>query len=169
MDLAEARDLLTHRRCTLHEHAAAASYLSSYYAHEGKHLLRPVDLTKDAVAAGPFREGIGEIRADIRQARQPHNIGKIGGGDFPAGAELVMKLPGPVTAYFIAADAYGNACVYAYASIDKKIDPGTAITGSRFVKDARQRAAAEQARNKHWAAGVASFWAQQKQKTAARA
>lgn len=35
-----------------------------------------------------------------------------------AGAKLVQRLPGPVTAYFIAADGNGNACLYQTVDAD---------------------------------------------------
>jgi hypothetical protein len=129
---------------------------------------RRVGPTRDA--ATTFVEGERAVREDYRQARLLHNIGKGGGGDFPAGAELVMKLPGPASAYFIAADGDGTACLYRASDVDGRLDPGRTVTGGpSFIADARERVRREQARNKQWAAGIARFWQQQNQKTTAHA
>jgi uncharacterized protein len=42
----------------------------------------------------------------------------------PAGATLVAKLPGPTSAYFIAADGDGTACLYRSSDIEGVLDPG---------------------------------------------
>jgi hypothetical protein len=171
MDLAEARAILKNPNAsTLHESAAAASYLSSYYAHEGKHLCRPVDLTKDVAPA--FTEGGAAVREDLRQSyaaghgeRTP--MGRNPGGK--VGPEIVAVLEGPITQYDLMTDERGRAVLVRHANVSGVLDPGRTVNGSRFVKDARQRVAAEQKRNKEWAAGIASFWAQkqkQQQKTA---
>jgi hypothetical protein len=48
MTLSEAVRSLKTRKCTMHEHAAAAAFVHSYYTTEGRHLLRP--FTPRAVA-----------------------------------------------------------------------------------------------------------------------
>ena len=42
MNLAEATRILRTRDGDMHQHAAAATFVSSYYAHEGRSKLRPV-------------------------------------------------------------------------------------------------------------------------------
>jgi hypothetical protein len=116
---------------------------------------------KDQSTGG--REGGGGARADYIESKRPQNIGKSGGGDYPSGAALVMRLPGPVSAYFIAADGDGAACVYRSSDVDGALDPGRALKGDRtadaFRLAARERVEREQAAGRAMAAGIADFWA----------
>jgi hypothetical protein len=162
MDLNEARAILKNPNAsTLHEHAAAATYLSSFYRHEGRPLLRPA-LTKDAAGNSVFREGREEVRRDYVEARRPPHVGKIGGGDYPSGPEIVAVLEGPATAYSILTDEQGRTVLVRHSRIGGQHDPGKTVTGgASFIADARRRAAAEQKRNKEWAAGISDFWKKQ--------
>jgi hypothetical protein len=109
---------------------------------------------------GSFREGGEEVRADVRRAREPDNVGRGGGGDYRSGPTLVLRLPGPITSYLLAADGDGRACVYQYSDVDGRLDPGRALTGdaARFRQVARERAEREQLAGREMAERVNRFW-----------
>jgi hypothetical protein len=56
------------------------------------------------------------------------------------GAKLVQRLSGPVTAYFIAADGDGNACLYQTADADDALDPGAISIKSKTLNADQRRA-----------------------------
>jgi hypothetical protein len=182
MDINEARAILKNPHATtLHESAAAASYLSSFYAHEGKPLLRPVDLTKDAIPGGGFRPGPGkwmgvndefreggaEVRRDLRQSRSPERteMGADPGG--AVGPRRILRLDGPASGYQIISSADGETWLCFSGKIDGAENPARTVTGgASFIADARRRAAAEQKRNREWAAGISDFWKKQQARRA---
>ena len=61
------------------------------------------------------------------------------------GAKLVQRLSGPVTAYFIAADGDGNACLYQTADADDALDPGAISIKSKTLNADQRRAVARDA------------------------
>jgi hypothetical protein len=80
------------------------------------------------------------------------------------GAKLVQRLPGPVTAYFIAADGDGKACLYQTADADNALDPGAvSIKSKTLTGDQRRAVARDAARSKSLLAGMnaknRAFWA----------
>jgi hypothetical protein len=178
MTLDEARTILKNpRNHTIRESGHAAVVLGKFYrTPEGKRLLRPAtDLigptrtpTRDAAPGpSPFVEGPAGVRADYRQARSPE---RAGGGLKPeggaVGATLVMKLPGPATAYFIALDPNdGSAALYRSSDVEGIADLGQGEgkpTRTRdFVSIARQRVMAEQQHNQRWAKSISDFWKKQ--------
>jgi hypothetical protein len=127
-------------------------------------LLPPLD---DAAVA--FIEGGAAVREDLRQSYaaghgERTQMGRNPGGG--VGPQIVMVLEGPASAYSILTDERGRAVLVRHGNIEGVLDPGKTLTGQRFVRDARQRAAAEQERNRAWASSISAFWArQQKRKT----
>jgi hypothetical protein len=123
---------------------------------------RRVGPTRDAAVA--FVEGAAAVREDLRQSYaaghgERTEMGRNPGG--PVGPEVILVLEGPATAYSILTDERGRTVLCRHANVGGALDPGAAVTGRRFINDAQERVRREQARNKQWAAGIASFWAKQ--------
>jgi hypothetical protein len=113
MDLAEARHILKRRTGSMHEHAAAATFLHSYYVNERPDLLRRVSFS-DA----PPIKGTPNI-----SGTEPPDFDTelTGGGTKPgsrSGAKLMVRLPGPATSYFIANDGADGTGLYRHADIE---------------------------------------------------
>ena len=110
------------------DRAEAAATLADHYR-EHPEELRQVR-TADAWLARPKIEGGG---SDIEPAdpRDPSS-GNFGAQHAKArpGATLVQVLPGDVSAYFVAADGQGRACLYRTVESDGAGDPGK-ITGDQ--------------------------------------
>jgi hypothetical protein len=72
MTLNDARNIIDRRNrgeaVSLHEHAAAATYLHSYYATDGRHLTRPARFTTDATpkADAAFDHKLASFRDGLR-------------------------------------------------------------------------------------------------------
>jgi hypothetical protein len=75
-----------------------------------------------------------------------------------AGAEAVMKLPGPVTQYTIIADGDGNAMVLRHSNVTGVQDPGTVPFRLRDNTVRRELAGA---RLKQMNSANREFWARQ--------
>ena len=86
----------------------------------------------------------------------------------PSGAQLVMLLPSPVSAYFIANAEGDNAGLYRSSDVDSVFDPGRLNTGTGFRRmtgDAlRPIRASDAARSRKTLAGInaanAKFWSE---------
>ena len=77
--------------------------------------------TRDQTVRGEYRETLTE------QATE-------GGTDpgSPAGAQLIMTLPGPVSSYFIANIGADNTGLFRSSDVDSVLDPGRLNTGTGF-------------------------------------
>jgi hypothetical protein len=181
MTLDQATRILKHRDGSMHEHAAAAAFVHSFYtSSEGRHLTRPIKLTTDAKPSDDqferklrlFRKGLRAMhtrdqtaRGEYRQAlSETATEGGLDPGS-PVGAKLVMVLAGPVSAYFVSSIGANNTGLYRSSDVDSVLDPGRTNTGSGMTGDTLKRIrTADTARSKKTLAEInernKAFWSQ---------
>jgi hypothetical protein len=187
MTLDEANKIIRDRTGSMHEMAAATTFVMSYYNNEGKHLLRPAKFAKfpthmtydrgrgTYVSDDPVttREGAGLVKQDYRESfnASSRTHSEMGAAPDPraVGGKLIAEFDGPASALILIAHGNGKVGLYRVGNAIGALNPGRAVTGTgkftadaqRFAKIAQARVADEQERNKEWAKGVGDFWKKQ--------
>jgi hypothetical protein len=162
---------------SLHDYAAAGSWLGSYYNHEGRHLLRDVShwatgatTTTDSVRAADSKLDAAIAALERLAARKDQTMTRDQAGIFgaqqasqrPAGARRIMRLDGHASAYVITTTADGETWLCYSGKADGVGDPGRINKGGGFTADQRRAIANDQQWSQRKLAGInqanAAFW-----------
>jgi hypothetical protein len=169
MDLDTATNILRHPETSnMHESAAAAAYIHSFYSYERPDLLRPVHRTRDAKPRAVLRdEVVGNPKVGVDGGFSVGVQGAVGSEETvqTARPQKVMRLD-PFTQYGLLADTDGSSggWLVKHSSVSGTgqgmNEPMTAgrLTADQLTKQRHRLEDAAMARMRPIAAAYRTFW-----------